>query len=103
SWSNSVIAGFSSSMGGMLSLASLRLIPVEDALFPYIEEAHQHQQNVNQHLPEAEHLQLARNHGPGIKEDSLDIEQDKEHGHHVEFYVEASLGISGGHDAAFIR
>src|SRR5581483_9315080 len=94
---------------GMLFLAPLRLVPIDDAFLPYIEESDQNQQDVNQHLPEAEKLrtadfrQITINDRPRIKKDRLNIEQNKEHGHHVELYVEAPLGVSGGHYAAFVR
>src|SRR5690348_9831367 len=96
--SRSLIAG----ARGTLSLTPLRLVPVNDSFLPYIKEANQHQADIHQHLPEAKHLEVARDHCPGIKKDGLNVEQDEEHAHHVKLHAEALLSISGRHDAAFI-
>ena len=39
---------------------------------------------------------------PGKQEDGLHIEEDEEHGDHIEADREASAGVALGHDAAFI-
>src|SRR6185437_7198697 len=79
------------SLSGRVMVLEIALFrrPVEDALFPDIEEAHQHKSEIDQHLPEAEETgagdvrQLAINDGPGKHENGLHIEEDEQHGDHV--------------------
>src|SRR4051794_24610171 len=51
--------------------------PIEHALLPHIQETADHDRDIHHHLNEAKHLELAIDHRPGIKEDGLDVEQDK--------------------------
>src|SRR5437016_3390425 len=97
--SRSVTAG----ARGTLSFRPFSNVPVQHPFLPYIEEADQHQPDIDNHLPESEHLELAGDDRPGIKEDRFHVEQDEEHGHHVKLDAETLLGVAGGHDAALIR
>src|SRR5215471_15632330 len=85
SCSRSLIAG----ARGTLSFTPLGLVPINDAFLPYIEEAHEHQPYVNQHLPEAKHLELARDDCPGVEKDRFHVEENKQHRHQVELHAEA--------------
>src|SRR5215471_16230040 len=99
SCSRSVIAG----ARGTLSFTPLGLVPINDAFLPYIEEAHQHQPDVHQHFPEAKHLEIARDYCPWVEEDGFHVKEDEQHRNHIKLDAEALLGVSGRHDAAFIR
>src|SRR5690349_6735450 len=59
------------------------LRPIERALLPDIEKSGEDQNHKNEHLHEPEHLQLAVDHHPWIKEDGFDVEQDEQHSHQV--------------------
>src|SRR4030095_5418615 len=81
-------------------------IPVEHSLFPDVEEADQHNADVDDHLPESEHAKLPQqflvDHGPGNKENRLYVEEDEQHGDQVELDREPVLRVAGGRDAALI-
>jgi hypothetical protein len=79
------------------------MTPVERALLPEVNVAGQYNYNVQKHLHETEDLQIAVNQGPRIQEDCLDIEQNKQQGHHVELDGDWFARIARGPDAAFIR
>src|SRR6202044_3907703 len=83
--------------------------PIEDSLFPDVEEANQHEAKVDDHLPKAEKArsasdlgEIAVDHRPGKHENSLYIEEDEEHGNHVEADGKASAGVASRLDAALI-
>ena len=79
-----------------------RLAPVQRALLPDVEEAHQHDADVNQHLPETKHLKIAQNHRPGIKKDGFNVEQDEQHAHQIEFDRKTFSGVADGGHATLI-
>src|SRR6185369_12080022 len=83
-------------------LAARRLVPVQRALLPYIEEACQNDPDVYHHLPEAEHTQLFQSDSPRVQEDCFDVEQDEQHGHEVELHGEATTNIANRSHTAFI-
>lgn len=78
------------------------LFPVQRAFFPQVDVAHHQDQNVNEHLHEAEELQLPENDGPGIEEDRFDVEQDEDYRHHVEVHGIRSARVTGRANAALI-
>src|SRR5208282_2582038 len=51
-----------------------RKSPVEHTFLPHIEEADEHDPDVDHHLPKAKQLQFAQDHGPGVKENGLHVE-----------------------------
>ena len=82
--------------------------PVEDAFLPDVEEADGDEAEVDEHLPEAEQAragdggQTAEDDRPGQHEDGFHIEQDEEHGDHVEADGEAAAGVADGVHAALV-
>src|SRR5438477_2826128 len=77
--------------------------PVQNAFLPDVEESDEENSNVYQHFPQPEALQIAQNNGPGIDENRLNIEQNEQHGHEIEFHGEALPGVAHRGHAAFIR
>src|ERR1700690_1314378 len=76
------------------------LIPIERALFPEEDVTNQQNSNVEQHLHKAEHFKLVVHQRPWVQEDGLDIEQNKNQGHHVEVDGERLARVSDrGHPA----
>src|SRR5262249_19660607 len=100
----SVIAG---SEGIALRLLAIADAPIDHALLPYIAKAHEHDADVDQHLPEAEPAVVAQqvlvDNRPGDQEDRFHVEQDEEHRDEIELHREAVLRVSRRRDAAFIR
>src|SRR5580704_7977923 len=92
------------------AMLEVRLIhaPVKDAFAHDIVQAHGHKTEVNDHLPEAEQAmtgdgrELAIDDRPRHHEDRFNIEQDEQHGHHVEANTEAPAGIADRDNAAFV-
>jgi len=93
---------------GQLALLP-RLIPVECALLQQIDVTNQQDGDIDHHLYEAEPprcnvtYQILENEGPGVKEDSFNIEQDEDHGNEVEFHGERLARVSGGRDSTLVR
>ena len=54
-----------------------RVAPVQNSLFPNVEEPHQDDADIDQHLPKPEHLQLPQDDSPGIQKDGFHVEQDE--------------------------
>src|SRR5437868_4731315 len=86
------------------------MVPVNYTLLPYIEEADQHDADVDQHFQKTEETrtvfrgiaELAVDDRPGVEENSLYVEQNKEHSDQVESNREAALGVTRGRDATLI-
>src|SRR6266581_8921689 len=78
-------------------------VPVQRPFLPEIEISHQQDLDVEEHLHEHEPMQLAKNVGPRIEEDSFHIKQNKNHRDQIEFYGKRFAGVTRGSDATFIR
>src|SRR5205807_6617541 len=69
------------------------LRPIQNPLFPDVEESGKNQDHENQHLYKTEQIvivvQVAVNHYPGIQKNGFDIEQYKQHPHQIKFHAEA--------------
>src|SRR5271157_4851912 len=91
-----------------ISEVRLVLAPVQDALAHNVVEPHGNKAQVNHHLPEAEEPlageagQFAVDHRPGHHENRFHVEQDEQHGHHIEAHAEALPGIAHGHNPTFV-
>src|ERR1022692_866869 len=92
------------------SILKVRLVqaPVEYALADDVVESDGDKAQVNQHLPKAE-KPLACDRGkfavddrPGHHEDHFHIEQDEEHGNHIEAHAESAASIAHRYDAALV-
>src|SRR5258708_6958317 len=95
---------FSGSIASALLASGGRVLrPIECAFFPDVEESGKDQNHEDQHLHEPEHLQIPVHHNPRVEKDRLDIEQDKQHSHQIEFHAETLPGIARRSDSAFIR
>src|SRR5438552_10761442 len=77
--------------------------PIEDALFPDIEVTAQHDDDEQQHFEKRKKLQLAVDNSPGIKENRLDIKENEDHCHEVEFHTEPFAGVTDRFHAGFVR
>src|SRR6202453_3057807 len=77
--------------------------PVERALLPEEYVTGQQNYNVKQHLYKAEDFQIGINQRPGVKENCLDVEQNKEQADHVKLHGNGLASIASGPHAAFIR
>ena len=55
--------------------------PIQRALLPDIEEAHQDQNDEQQHFDEGKHLQFTVHHRPWIKKNGLDVKKDEDDPH----------------------
>src|SRR5882757_9170018 len=73
------------------ALDRLRRVPVQHTFLPYIEEAHQHDSDVNHHLPKAEETgagnfqKVTVDDCPGNKKDGFHVEEDEQHGNQIKF------------------
>jgi hypothetical protein len=76
--------------------------PIQCALLPDIEEAHQDQNDEQEHLYKSKHLQFTVYDRPGIEKNCLDIKKDENDPHQVEFDAEALAGASRRRDTAFV-
>src|SRR6266853_5949281 len=78
-------------------------VPVQRPFLPEIEVSHQQDPDVEEHLHEPEPMQLAKNVGPRIEEDSFHIKQNKDHRDQIEFYGKRFASVTGRSDAALVR
>src|SRR5207249_557964 len=84
-------------------------VPVERTLFPEIDIPDQQDGDINQHLEESipAHADGLLDHiaidvRPRVQEDCFHVEQNKDHGHKVEFYGKRFASIACGFHAAFV-
>src|ERR1700740_1685127 len=59
-------------------------LPFQRAVIPGVHEAHHYDREERRHLDQARNAERAEDHGPRVKEDELDIEQDKENRGEIE-------------------
>src|ERR1700691_6118759 len=76
-------------------------VPVERALLPEENITNQQDDNVEQHLHKAKHIQLVVNKRPRIQKDRFDIEQNENQGHHVEMNRKGLARVARGGNSAF--
>src|SRR5579872_972637 len=83
-----------------------RFGPVKNTLLPNVDESHDYDAEVDQHLPESKHAagsqQLLVNDRPGNQKDGFYVEKNEQHSDHVELYREAAAGVARWSDAALI-
>src|SRR5919199_2641324 len=80
-------------------------VPLEAAAAPDVGVRDEDRDDEQDHLDQAEELQLVERHGIGDEEHALDVEDDEEHRHEVVLHGEAAAAgrVRGGLDAALVR
>src|SRR5881397_143087 len=76
--------------------------PFERSLAPGVDQGHQQDGGEHRHLDDAEPAQSLDDHGPGVDEDGLDVEDDEEHGRQVKADGKAAACTSARHDAGLV-
>src|SRR5581483_9299054 len=66
-----------------------RFVPVQAAPTPDVDVGHEDEADEHDHLHEPEQTESAEPHRPWEQEDRLDVEDDEQHGQHVELHGEA--------------
>lgn len=82
------------------------LLEVERALFERVNVAHHQDRNKTEHAPEDEPALLDRvfvNHRPGIHENDLEVEKDKEHRDEIKLHAESRMPFPLRNHTAFVR
>ena len=81
------------------------VVPVQGTLAQRIQVGHQ--QNANENAHGRERFRIHHNivpeiDGPGVEEYHFQVKNDKEHGHHIEFYREHGGTFPHGNHPAFV-
>src|SRR5579875_884570 len=76
--------------------------PLQRAVAHQVDEGDQDHRREHEDLHEAEHPQPPEDHGPGVEEDHLDVEDDEDHGHEVEAHREARRGLAPRDDPGLV-
>src|SRR5660398_271616 len=79
------------------------LLPSQDSLLPFIEEANKQQENEEEHASQCHRPYFPQGHGPGIHKHSFQIKYHKEHAYQVEVHVPSLPRILCWEDTALVR
>src|SRR5690242_18607360 len=96
SWSTVIAIGFCAIASGstfapcFFALAALLIRrPIQDSLFPDIEESAQNEHDEEQHLEKCKKFELPVNNCPRVKKNGFNVEQDEDHRDQVELHTQA--------------
>src|SRR4030095_15531604 len=84
-------------------LRHIRLIPLQGALFPYVDEPDQKDAEKNPHFNKTKKSHLAKENRPRIEENDFEIENQKQHRHQIEPYGKADACVAPGRVTGFER
>src|SRR6266508_5796258 len=79
------------------------LLPIKAPFAPDMRQRDEQDAHEDEHLDEAEPLELVEGDRPRVEEDRLDVEDDEEHRRQVEAHGQAAVGGGVGDDARLIR
>src|SRR2546428_13612535 len=78
------------------------LLPIQTSFAPDVGQSDEQDAHEDQHLDEAEPLQLAQEHSPRVEEDRLDVENDEQHRGQVKAHGEPPVGGRVGDDPGLV-
>src|SRR6185369_3095129 len=79
------------------------LLPFQGSFFPYINIAYEENQHENPHLHKAKNPETLEKDRPWVKENTFNIEQDKQHRNKIELDREALLSSPYRITSALVR
>ena len=79
-----------------------RSIPVERALFPFVDEPHDQDAQKDHHGPETNQTDVLESHRPRKEKGDFQVEKNEKDGHQVVADIKLHAGIFEGFEAAFV-